>query len=104
MDAKLTPEQSIEILRDNTIDFSPRLPGIKPISIQRANEIASLLESQSQEAELGRAAEKGYCEIIPFAPCKGNINSKECHEVAEGTRGCVLQYYCRELAARAGHR
>ena len=56
MDAKITPERAIKILRQEVIDYSPVSKFVKPISRTRANEIASLIESLSREAELGRAA------------------------------------------------
>jgi len=47
MDAKI----AVEILRDMTIDFSPRIPDIKPMSMRRCKEIADFIEQQAKRIE-----------------------------------------------------
>ena len=51
MDAKLTPEQAIEILRQEFVDYSPVSKFVKPISRIRAHGIADLIESLATDAD-----------------------------------------------------
>lgn len=77
------------------------LPGAYPVAKADIETTIDFIESQERDAEMGRAAERGFTEIIPFAPCTGKRGSEECNRIAAATKGCVLQYYCR-LRARNG--
>lgn len=47
MDAKM----AVEILRQTIFQFSPEIAGCKPISTQRAAEIADLIQQQAEQIE-----------------------------------------------------
>jgi hypothetical protein len=77
-------DTAIKILRSKFLNFAPNIPGIKPISIQRANEIADLIESLSAKAD---AAEKLCC------PDRLPDDSIDC-------ANCFLLGVCRLRAGR----
>ncbi len=93
MDAKLTPEQAIleaQFIRNAFIDQ----PDMVLFSREYMFQIASLIESQTREAELGREV---ITMLDNLPPCKGKYQSEPCVYIREihPNPGCHLEKVCR---------
>ncbi|WP_371366264.1 hypothetical protein SRRS_07010 [Sporomusa rhizae] len=76
----------------------------EPLAIEIRQMLVDFIKSHTRNAELGLVVNKGFTEIIPFAPCAGNYESEECNKIVQTTKGCVLQYYCRLRDGKGGAR
>lgn len=92
MDAKLTPEQAIETLRGTWVETLQ--PAIGTDGVKLLHDVAAFIESQTRDAELGRAAEKAIKSQCPFVG-KYDFMSKTCNR-------CILKDYCRLRAGKGG--